>query len=129
VFLSSCNVVFYFFIISFSYKDKKVKKGGPFALYCILFFFSYFLNNKKKVHHLPSSIHSSLYFVSVFCAPKTTPKQSQNNLRRHPPHRCTSCRRRRTARHRHCTACRYRRRSSSPLPLPVWVGRPNMDLE
>jgi len=73
---------FYFFIISFSYKDKNIKKGSLFTLYDILFFFSYFLNNKKN-YHLPFSIYSSLYFVHVFCALKTTPKQSQNDLRCH----------------------------------------------
>jgi len=35
------------------------------------------------MHRLPSYIHSFLYFVHVFCAPKTTPKQSQNDLRCH----------------------------------------------
>jgi len=39
VFLSSYDVFIYLFIISFSYKDKKNKKGGPFVLYGILSLF------------------------------------------------------------------------------------------
>jgi len=52
-----------------------------------------------------------MYFVHVFLCSKTTPKQSQNNLRRHPLF---------LARHR---------RSSSTSTLLLWVGRLNMGLE
>jgi len=52
-------------------------------------------------------------------APKTIPKQLQNNLYRH--HRCS--------RIAAVAPSRVAAAPPSPLPPPLWVGKPNMGLE
>ena len=63
MFLSSCDGFFVSSSFHFHIKIKKNKKG-PFALYNILFFFPYLLNNKKFIiFHLPYIL---LFILSMY---------------------------------------------------------------